>query len=337
MLVIIASSDSRPYSSTIMSQEITSLDVHQVSTREIVFITLTALLSTAVIFAVIFAIFRHKSGKRTLKGLVLDRRSNKYVHSTAGSDSEKAANDTDYPTFEMRLSTTSLRSTKTEFQRHSHHASLSSTSKPRTQGVMLSHSRTMSSSFRAPSRRNSVDMTTTLSLQAGVQCVSRRTRQEHLQDLESKTIASTPSFNTIASEFTDSLAFQSVAGSSKTSIVTALADSLYVEDDDAEEEEEEEEQYEVQRVQTQSVEIQRGVLVACRASNVPSVLPPIWENAEAASRYSQALSTLITTISATSLASSFSIDLADFPLPPVCDPHISLGYGNEWECVDLAS
>ncbi|KAF8919963.1 hypothetical protein CPB85DRAFT_734876 [Mucidula mucida] len=274
MLVIIASSEVRHstllfyLSSTIMSQE---LDVHKVTTREIVFITLTALLSIAVIFAVIFAVFRHKSGKRTLKGVVLDRLSNKYVHSTASSDSEKAANDTNYPTPETRLSIASLRS---EIPRHSYHASLSSTSKPRMQDMMISHSRTMSLSFRAPSRRNSADMTTTLSLQAGVQCVSRRTRQEHLQDLESKTFASTPSSNTITSEFTDSLAFQSVAGSSKTSIVTVLGDSLYAEDDDLEDEE----QYEVQRVQTQSMEIQRGVLVACRASNVPSVLPPIWEN-----------------------------------------------------------
>lgn len=271
-----------------------------------------------------------------MKGVVLDRLSNKYVHSTASSDSEKAANDTNYPTPETRLSIASLRS---EIPRHSYHASLSSTSKPRMQDMMISHSRTMSLSFRAPSRRNSADMTTTLSLQAGVQCVSRRTRQEHLQDLESKTFASTPSSNTITSEFTDSLAFQSVAGSSKTSIVTVLGDSLYAEDDDLEDEE----QYEVQRVQTQSMEIQRGVLVACRASNVPSVLPPIWENPEAASRCSQALSLpdhdyLIAASaqpSATSLASSFSIDLADFPLPPISEPHVSLGFGNDWERMEV--
>lgn len=138
--------------------------------------------------------------------------------------------------------------------------------------------------------------------------------------------ASAPSSSTLASDFTDDLAFQSGPGSSKTSIVTILADSVYGMEDN--EEEEESEVYELQRVQTtQSMGIQRGVLVACRASSLPYTLPPICESSESFSRISrpsifERISTyssnkyLDTTPSAASLASSVSVDLADFPLPP---------------------
>lgn len=178
------------------------------------------------------------------------------------------------------------------------------------------------------SRRNSTDMSTTLSIQAGMHCVSRRTRQDSA-DI-SLSAASPPSSSTLASDFTDdSLAFQRAPGlgSSNTSIVTILADSIYAGEED---EEEDLEVYEVQRVQTQSMEIQRGVLVACpsRASNLPYTLPPIFESSVTFSRISrpslyedqQTYSSnkyLDTTPSAASLASSsVSIDLADFPLPP---------------------
>lgn len=141
--------------------------------------------------------------------------------------------------------------------------------------------------------------------------------------------ASAPSSSTLASDFTDDLAFQSGPGSSKTSIVTILADSVYGMEDN--EEEEESEVYELQRVQTtQSMGIQRGVLVACRASNLPYTLPPIFESSESISRISRisllgdqqriarpSNKYLDSTPSAASLASSVSVDLADFPLPPV--------------------
>lgn len=240
---------------------------------------------------------------------MLDRRASQTSNISLVSDCEKATEKSDYPTADA-------------------HASLAyQSSAIQDQDGALTHSRTTSSMFRPSSRRNSADMSSTLSIQAGMHCVSRRMRQESTDMAEST--ASAPSSSTLASEFTDSLAFQSGPGSSKTSIVTILADSVYGVEDN---EEEESEVYELQRVQTtQSMEIQRGVLVACRASNLPYTLPPIFESSESISRVSRfsllgdqqrmaigpSNKLLETTPSAASLASSVSVDLADFPLPPV--------------------
>ncbi len=284
--------------------------------KKIVFITLTAVLSVAVVAIVVFAI-REIQAKTTVVHRYLFR-CNHSANALLHSDSEKAIRDTDYPSTETPSSTPEL-STKT------HTSTLARLSRTVEQDIALSHSRTSSVDIAFPmlSTFTHVDANTAtaMSIQAGLQCMSRRgilRKEPHEESTSSETI----------SDFVDSLSFQSISSSSMTSISTVATESSFLD------EEREDETYQVQRAQTQSMEIQRGILLTwevLRASvaDTPEVVistVPVDNEAQAPSLgtdtsllHVQAPSILIThpsTSTIESSTSSVSVDLADFPLPP---------------------
>ncbi|KAK0485693.1 hypothetical protein IW261DRAFT_1559142 [Armillaria novae-zelandiae] len=283
--------------------------------KKIVFITLTAVLSVAVVAIVIFAI-REIQAKKTVVHKYLFR-CNHSANILLHSDSEKAIRDTDYPSTETPSSVPEL-STKA-------HSTLTRLSRTVEQDIALSHSRTSSVDIAFPllSTFTHVDANTAtaMSIQAGLQCMSRRgilRKEPHEESTSSETI----------SDFVDSLSFQSISSSSMTSISTLATESSFLD------EEREDETYQVQRAQTQSVEIQRGILltwemlrasvadtpeVVISSAPVDSEAPPASLGTDTSLLHVQAPSILIThpsTSTIESSTSSMSVDLADFPLPP---------------------
>ncbi|KAK0212943.1 hypothetical protein DFS33DRAFT_1377393 [Desarmillaria ectypa] len=288
--------------------------------KKIVFIALTVALSVAVVAILIFAI-REIQAKKTTTHRCFFRRditADVLLH----SDSEKAIHDTDYP-FTETLSSTPEISTKT------HTSTLARLSRIVEQDIVFSHSRTSSVDIAFPllSTFTHVDANTatSMSIQAGLQCMSRRgilRKVPHEEPISSETI----------SDFADSLSFQSISSSSMTSISTVATESSFLD------EEREDEAYQVQRAQTQSMEIQRGILLTWEVLRA-SVLDPVADTPEViistvpvdsetqhvslsmdtSLLHVQAPSILVThpsTSTIESSTSSVSIDLADFPLPP---------------------
>lgn len=195
-----------------------------------------------------------------------------------------------------------------------------------------------SSPKRVPAflREEEEDISAMLSIRAGKESVCRRSHREKKQS-ESGSL-------TTASTVLDSLC-QSVQRSSVTSVYSTSIES---EEEDEEEEMEEVEIYEVKRAQTQSMEVKRGVLMSWRASRPPSPIPemPTVVISESSSDTAlektsilprdgsllQALPSLLVThpsdISLVSSASSVSVDLDEFPLPPTLPPISKTDCGN---------
>ncbi|KAK0461371.1 uncharacterized protein EV420DRAFT_1640849 [Desarmillaria tabescens] len=227
--------------------------------------------------------------------------------------------------------TTETPSSTPELSTKTHTSTLSRLSRPVELDITLSHSRTSSVDIAFPLLSLStfthvdVNTATSMSIQAGLQCMSRRGILRKISQEESTSSES-------ISDFADSLSFASISSSSMTSISTAATESSFLD------EEREDETYQVQRAQTQSMEIQRGVLLtreALRASvlgpvaDTPKVVistVPVSSEAQHASLstdasllHVRAPSILVThpsTSTIDSSASSMSVDLADFPLPP---------------------
>lgn len=153
------------------------------------------------------------------------------------------------------------------------------------------------------------DITTRMSLQAGINSVWRRTQNRARQDSGCS--------ETTGTTFTDSLYSASVPRSSTTSLAAAS--------------EVDEEMYEVKRAQTRSMEVKRGILLACRSSTVPQLPPKVVISISTSLCNSgEGMSVdegllhhdYPSAHSLNSSTSSVSVDLDEFPVPPV---HVTTG------------
>ncbi|KIY74301.1 hypothetical protein CYLTODRAFT_484622 [Cylindrobasidium torrendii FP15055 ss-10] len=295
-------------------------ELHSIlSPIHVVFIVIGSLVTLAVLAATGFLSHRYWT-RRLNNSIKRDGINNSF-------DSEKALqNSSRYSSFKrLSLSSSALPSSMSSIQVIS--ASSSAHSIPE-QDIAQTHSRTSSASFLPASIRAS-GSGDSLSMQAGTQVLSRRARGDPVLPSESSS-----SMETIPS-FVDSFAFQSIPGSSMTSFPVTTASSTALELSEDLSLLDEYEEYQVHRAQAQSVEIQRGVLVNCRGSSFLPALSPILEASEhhtPGPRFSQRLSVAIPSAmskrgslavehayqssSMPSVASSVSVDLSDFPLPP---------------------
>ncbi|KAJ7188377.1 hypothetical protein C8R46DRAFT_1183874 [Mycena filopes] len=133
------------------------------------------------------------------------------------------------------------------------------------------------------------DVTTMLSLQAGMECVGRRAGGIRNRARQGSDASSSSQSTTVTIEAFSS---HSSSASSLTSIESMMSDI------DESAEEEEDVVYEVKRAQTHSMEIQKGKLVAWQPTGVRLMVT------------GPSTPTM-------GLSSSVSVDLDDFPLPPI--------------------
>ncbi|KAF9264271.1 hypothetical protein L218DRAFT_259408 [Marasmius fiardii PR-910] len=201
-------------------------------------------------------------------------------------------------------------------------------SAPRSETLVLSSSNT-----------NSNDECTALSIRAGLASVWRRTQRSRTGSQSSATTTTT----TTTATMSDSLCTTSIPRSSVTSLTSEFEHTDSEIDLDGMVSMEEEGgiyEVEVKRAQTQSMEVKRGILVSWRFSEQPKeLLPPppmvvISESEESTDAIKaspfrkdarsisngflcpQSTPSLCSLASSESSASSVSVDLDEFPLPP---------------------
>ncbi|KAJ3887075.1 hypothetical protein GG344DRAFT_81076 [Lentinula edodes] len=172
-------------------------------------------------------------------------------------------------------------------------------------------------------REEEEDIAAMLSIRAGQESVCRRGHREKKE--------SESSLTTTTSTVQDSLC----PSEQRSSVTSVYSISIRSEDEEEEDMEEAVEVYEVKRVQTQSMEVKRGVLMSWRTSRPQSPAPdmPTVVISESSSdtgaldtiirsdnAFLQPLPSLLIThpseISLVSTTSTVSVDLDEFPLPP---------------------
>ncbi len=182
--------------------------------KKIVFITLTAVLSVAVVAIVVFAI-REIQAKTTVVHRYLFAVITLQHFATFGF----RKGDTRH---RLPVHGNALFNPRTLYKNHT--STLARLSRTVEQDIALSHSRTSSVDIAFPmlSTFTHVDANTAtaMSIQAGLQCMSRRgilRKELHEESTSSETI----------SDFVDSLSFQSISSSSMTSISTVATESSF--------------------------------------------------------------------------------------------------------------